>query len=176
MGPRCWRRQPNSLPAEVNCGILWWWWDNWGNEGSRILSFDASQRTWWATLTGPVPPLIGKNCLISLCLSSIQQCTCLFFSSFYFPGQVKPRRRRKPRSIGVRKWLSCGLRVALVCPEGINYDKNSHLRVAFVCGSGDIVWTYLGIVLASAVHWLLTKFGDIFAQNSKFIHSIFIWC
>jgi hypothetical protein len=24
-------------------------------------------RTWWATLTGPAPPLTGKNCLISLC-------------------------------------------------------------------------------------------------------------
>ena len=39
-----------------------------------------------------------------------------------------------------------------------------------MCGSGAIVWPSVGIVLASAVHWLLTKFGAIFAQN-----SIFVW-
>jgi len=30
---------------------------------------------------------------------------------------------------------------------------------AFVCGSGAIVWPSVCIVLASAVAWLLTKFG-----------------
>ena len=72
--------------------------------------------------------------------------------------------------------LSIRRRVAFVCPAGINYYKNSHLRVAFVCGSGAIVWPYVGIVLASPVHWLLTKFGAIFAGNSKFHIRMAIWC
>jgi hypothetical protein len=63
-----------------------------------------------------------------------------------------------------------------VCPAGIDYYKNSHLRVAFVCCSGAIVWPSVGIVLASAVHWLLTKSGAIFARNSKFHIRMAIWC
>ena len=40
-----------------------------------------------------------------------------------------------------------------MCPAGINYYRNSHLCVALVCGSGAIVGPFVGIVLASAVHW-----------------------
>ena len=89
-------------------GILWWW-DNQEKEGSGIASFDAPQRTWWATLTGPAPPLTCKNCLISLChflLFAFPAFDNVLVLLFIFQGRGIPRRRRKPRSMWVRKWLS----------------------------------------------------------------------
>jgi hypothetical protein len=90
--------------------------------------------------------------------------------------EVTWRLRALVRTHRTLNTTSCSHRVAFVCPAGIDYYKNSHLRVAFVCGSSAIVWPSVGIVLASAVHWLLTKFGVIFARNSKFHIHMAIWC
>ena len=90
--------------------------------------------------------------------------------------EVTWRLRALVRAHRTLNTTSCSHRVAFVCPAGIDYYKNSHLRVAFVCGSGAIVWPSVGIVLASAVHWLLTKFGAIFVRNSKFHIRMAIWC
>jgi hypothetical protein len=90
--------------------------------------------------------------------------------------EVMWRLRALVRAHRTLNTTSCSHRVAFVCPAGIDYYKNSHLRVAFVCGSGAIVWPSVGIVLASAVHWLLTKFGAIFVRNSKFHIRMAIWC
>lgn len=92
---------------------------------------------------------------LAICLSSIRQCTYQYVVVY------------SHRVAFV--WHSCVLRV--------NYlNRNAHLRVAFVCGSGAIVWPSVGIVLASAVDWLLTKFGAIFVRNSKFHIRMAIWC
>ena len=45
-----------------------------------------------------------------------------------------------------------------------------------MCGSGAIVWPSVGIVLASAVTWLLTNVGAIFVRNSQFHIRVSIWC
>jgi hypothetical protein len=69
----CTCRRPSHLLSSVQ--LVLWWWDNQEKEGSSIASFDAPQRTWWATLTGPAPPLTGKNCLISLCHFLLFSCS-----------------------------------------------------------------------------------------------------
>ena len=76
---------------------------------------------------------------------------------------------------------SCSHRVAFVWPSGKRYDEKLHLSAivcgsaaivygsaAIVCGSATVVWPSVGIVFASAIDWLLTKFGATFARKSKF--------
>ena len=63
------------------------------------------------------------------------------------------------------------------------FNEISHVCVAFVFGSGAIVygsgaiaWPSLYIVLASAVDWILIKFGATFVRTSKNHIRVSIGC
>ena len=100
----------------------------------------------------------------------------VFFIKDLYRREITWRIRDLVRTHRTLNTTSCSYRVAYVCPAGKLLDKKLHLRVASVCDSVAIVWPSVGIVIASAVDWLATKFGAIFARNSKFHIRVAIWC
>ena len=98
-----------------------------------------------------------------------QQHYCFYCSSEKMMSILQSRGLRDlVRTHRTLNTTSCSHRVAFVWPSCELIDEKLNLSAAIVCGSATVVCPSVGVVFASAIDWLFTKFGATFERNSKF--------